>query len=149
MVADTDDFCKSSHRKIDIFRERYKTIRFHTDIFLHKAVKATGTELAAPQIILRNDLIVFGRGIGNHDHKSPLLELTGRIINHPSYCFMNQSHGKLFAENVFRTEPLIIALVRIADRQADRMNDHMGGIKGDILKNQFKLTGPDQAIDRS
>ena len=29
------------------------------------------------------------------------------------------------------------------------MNDHMGGIKGDILKNQFKLTGPDQAIDRS
>ena len=143
VVADADDLCKSSYGQVDIFRQGNKTVRFHAYIFLHKTVKTAGPKLTASEIIFCNDVVLFSRSIRNHYNKSSLFKLACGVESNPADCLMDESHWKLFAKDIFCAETLVITLVSIADRQADRMNNHVRFIKGNVIKDQFKLTWSD------
>ena len=147
MVADTYDLRESCNCLIDALRQQHQPVCTGLHILLQKAVKATAAETAGPEIVLGYYIVILNRCVGNHDNLIPNIKCSGRIVYNAPYAFMDQRHGKFFAQNLLRSRALIIALVSITDRQMRRSDYDMFIIKSYILKTDLKLSWSLQLIN--
>ena len=146
LYADCHNLCESRHGPVDIRRKTEHTVSVQSHIILHEAVKSAGAEFGTAQIILSDDLIFFHRGVRYHDDQFSRLELSQRVVNHIADSFVYQCHRQLLCQNLCRTASLIIALVRMADRQVCRTDNHLLSVQINIIKGHLKSAGSDQPV---
>ena len=116
MVAYGNQFGKSSDVIVDSVRHGHNSVSSHGYDILHKTIKSAGTEFAAAQIVLRNDVILLHRCVRNHYHLLTRFKISCRIIDYFADCFVNQCHRQFLLQHFRRTSPLEIALVCVTNR---------------------------------
>ena len=124
VIAYGYQFGKSSNVIVDSVRHGHNSVSSHGYDILHKTVKSAGTEFAAAQIVLRNDVILLHRSIRYHYHLLSRFKISCRIVDYFTDCFVNQCHRQFFLQHFRRPGSLKIALIRIANGKMCRSNQH-------------------------